>query len=395
MLIDILIMILGCVLIIVAAPGAFELAWLTLGGILPPKPLASTDDNLASLRFCFVVPAHDEGSGVADCVRSLRQCEKGIHDFAVVVIADNCSDDTAKHAEAAGARVLIRQDPHRRGKGFALSHAFQLLLQEHHDVFIVVDADTRVEPHLLLAMAPLFLAGADAAQSRYLASNPDATLRTRLMHVAWLAYNILRPRGREYWGCSVNILGNGFALARKALENVPFDADSIAEDLDYHIRFVESGRRVRFCESTTVWAPAPSTGAVASAQRARWEGGRFRMMKERLPGLLRAIGRGEWRLVEPALDLLLLPLAFQVLLFIALALLPWPPARLLGLAGLGIVTVHVIAAMLIGRAGPSYWLALASAPFYILWKLTLGKRLLAAASKNAAWVRTERSNPHD
>jgi hypothetical protein len=119
------------------------------------------------------------------------------------------------------------------------------------------------------------------------------------------------------------------------------------------------------------------------------------MMKERLPALLRAIARGEWRLVEPALDLLLLPLAFQVLLFIALALLPWLPARLFGLAGLGIVTVHVIAAMLIGRAGPSYWLALATSPFYILWKLTLGKRLLAAASKNAAWVRTERSDSHD
>jgi cellulose synthase/poly-beta-1,6-N-acetylglucosamine synthase-like glycosyltransferase len=269
------------------------------------------------------------------------------------------------------------------------------LLRENYAVFIVVDADTRVEPNLLLAMAPLFIEGADAAQSRYLASNPDVTMRTRLMHVAWLAYNILRLRGREYWGCSVNILGNGFALARESLENVPFDADSIAEDLDYHIRFVESGRRVRFCEATTVWAPAPATGAVASAQRTRWEGGRFRMIKERLPTLLRGIGRGNWRLVEPALDLLLLPLAFQVLLFIAMALLPWSPARLLGLVGLGIVTVHVIAAMVIGRAGPNYWLALASAPFYILWKLTLGKRLIAAASKNAAWVRTERSNPHD
>ena len=395
MLIDKLIMILGSVLIIGAAPGAIELAWLTLGGILPPRPLAGPKGEPMALRFCFVVPAHDEGRGVADCVHSLRQCEKGIHDFAVVVIADNCSDDTARHAESAGARVLIRQDPQRRGKGFALSHAFQILLQEPHDVFIVVDADTRVEPNLLLAMAPLFLSGADAVQSRYLASNPDATLRTRLMHVAWLAYNILRLRGREYWGCSVNILGNGFALGREALLQVPFDADSIAEDLDYHIRFVASGRRVRFCEATTVWAPAPASGAVASAQRARWEGGRFRMMKERLPSLLRGIAGGQWRLVEPALDLLLLPLAFQVLLFIALALLPWAPARWVGLAGLAIVTLHVIAAMLVSRAGPRYWLALATAPFYIVWKLTLGKRLIAAAGKNAAWVRTERNNPDD
>lgn len=396
MLLDTFFIALGCLLAIPALPGTIELAWLTLGGILPPRPtVPPTAGGAAALRFCFVVPAHDEGRGVADCVVSLSQCETGPHRLTIVVVADNCSDDTARQAESAGARVLVRHDPERRGKGHALAHAFDRLLREDHDVFIVVDADSRVEQNLLLAMAPLFAAGADAAQCRYLASNPEATLRTRLMHVAWLAFNILRLRGREYWGCSVGILGNGFALSRKALENVPFDADSIAEDLEYHIRFVESGRRVRFCEATTVWAPAPSTGAVASAQRARWEGGRFRMMKERLPSLFSGIVRGQWRLIEPALDLLLLPLAFHVLLLLALALVPWAPARWLGFGGLAVVGLHVMAALHIGKAGWREWLALATAPFYIVWKLTLGKRLVSAASKNAAWVRTERTNTDD
>jgi cellulose synthase/poly-beta-1,6-N-acetylglucosamine synthase-like glycosyltransferase len=391
MLIETLLAPVGTLLILAAMPGVMELAWLTLGGALPPRaPAPGVAGGDGALRFCFVVPAHDEGSGVADCVRSLLRCETANHRVSVVVVADNCSDDTASHAESAGARVLARQDPINRGKGHALAFAFDTLLREDHEVFIVVDADTQVESNLILAMAPLFAAGADAAQCRYLASNPEASQRTRLMHVAWLAYNILRLRGREYWGCSVGIFGNGFALSRAALESVPFDAGSIAEDLEYHIRFVEAGRRVRFCEGATVRAPAPSSRAVASSQRARWEGGRFRMMRERLPALLLSVVRGHWTLLEPALELMLLPLAFQVLLLILLALYPWGPARVVGAIGLATVGAHVMTALWVARADWRYWLALANAPFYILWKLTLGRRLLKAASKDAAWVRTER-----
>ena len=66
------------------------------------------------------------------------------------------------------------------------------------------------------------------------------------MNVALLAFNVLRPRGRARWGLSCGILGNGFGLARKTLEAVPYDASSVVEDLEYHLRVVESGRRVEF-----------------------------------------------------------------------------------------------------------------------------------------------------
>jgi hypothetical protein len=114
------------------------------------------------------------------------------------------------------------------------------------------------------------------------------------------------------------------------------------------------------------------------------------MMRERLPALLLSVVRGHWTLLEPALELMLLPLAFQVLLLILLALYPWGPARVVGAIGLATVGAHVMTALWVARADWRYWLALANAPFYILWKLTLGRRLLKAASKDAAWVRTER-----
>jgi cellulose synthase/poly-beta-1,6-N-acetylglucosamine synthase-like glycosyltransferase len=382
---------LGILLALVTAPGTVELAFLTLSGLAPRRPLPASAD-CAPLRLCIVVPAHNEETGIAACVASLLACATGTHEVTVAVIADNCSDATVEQARCAGARVLERQDADRRGKGYALDHAFALLLPEGYDAFLIVDADTAVEENFILAAAALFASGADALQCRYLAGNPEESIRARLMHVAWLAFNILRLRGREYWGLSVGILGNGFGLSRRTLEQVPFDAGSIAEDLEYHLRLVKAGLRVSYCENTTVWSAVPNQGRAAAGQRARWEGGRFRMIREQTPGLALEVLQGRLKLLEPLLELLLLPLAFHVFLLLCLLVVPYWLTQIIALAGLGLVGLHVGAALYVGKAGWRDGLVLLAAPFYIVWKLTLGRKLLQSASAAAAWERTERSS---
>ena len=78
-------------------------------------------------RVAVLIPAHDEGSGVRATVASVRALDWPAERLDVVVIADNCTDDTAAHAEAAGARVLERDAPDARGKGRALAWAVERL----------------------------------------------------------------------------------------------------------------------------------------------------------------------------------------------------------------------------------------------------------------------------
>jgi len=382
----------GILLCLVTLPGTIELAFLTFCGAMPRRLQISSPESRQLLNICVVVPAHNEEKGIGGCVSTLLACATGGNEVAVVVIADNCSDATAGQARLAGARVLVRNDGQRRGKGYALDHAFSILLPENHDAFLIVDADTGVEANFILATAELFGRGAEALQCRYLASNPGESVRSRLMHVAWLAFNVLRLRGRDYCGLSVGILGNGFGLARQTLEKIPFDADSIAEDLEYHLRLVRAGRRVRFCEATTVWSDVPAQGKMAAGQRARWEGGRLRMIREQTPGLAAEVLKGNLRLLEPLLELLLLPLAFHVFLLLVLLSVPTAVAGFFALTGLLVVMLHVAAALWVGKAGWRDVLALLAAPFYIVWKLTLGRQLLKSASSEAAWVRTERKD---
>ena len=374
---------------LLSLPGTVELIFLTLGAWLFRDHALLPAESGDGLNLRVLVPAHDESAGISACVAGLLACERGPHRVEVVVVADNCTDDTARKAASAGARVLERFDPEKRGKGHALAFAFDRLMDEEPDAFIIVDADSRVEANFIVSLAGVLAQGADGVQCRYLAENPDDSFRTRIQHIAWLAFNDLRLKGREFWGCSVGILGNGFALARRSLEKVPFDADSIAEDLEYHLRLIRAGGKIRYCPATTLWSAVPQSSSAAAGQRARWEGGRFRMIIEQVPGLGREILQGKWTLIEPWLELLLLPLAFHVLL-VLLALLAEGWARDYAIVALGVIAWHVLSALWLGKAELKYYLALAAAPVYILWKLTLGGRLLAFARRNAPWIRTER-----
>ena len=124
--------------------------------------------------------------------------------------------------------------------------------------FMVVDADSIVDSNFLTESVRLFRAGADGVQARYVVLNSDASPRTRLMNVAFMAFNVLRARGRQRLGLSAGICGNGFGLSRTTLEAVPIQTQSLVEDLDYHLRLVEAGRRIAFADCTRVLGEMPT-----------------------------------------------------------------------------------------------------------------------------------------
>lgn len=381
----------GSCLALLTLPGTLELAVLTIAGLVPARRRPLRDATSAQLGpTAVVVPAHDEEAGIERCIASLLDCESDGEPFSVLVVADNCSDHTADAASAAGAEVLVRSDAERRGKGYALELAFDHLHSRGVGIMAVVDADSMVSPCFIQEIRAAVAAGADAVQVRYVVANAAATIRTRLSHIAWLAFNVLRLRGRAACGLSVGILGNGFALTRATLEAVPYRARSVVEDLEYHLMLVRAGRRVDFVQSSQVAAAAPTNAGAISSQRARWEGGRLRVARETIPVLLREVLAGRWRLVEPLFELALLPLSMHVGLLTAVVTVPWTPARAYGALGLSIVSLHVLAALVVGRASARDWLALLAAPAYVTWKLALLPAIARASGKSASWVRTER-----
>lgn len=376
-------------LALITLPGTLELLFLTVSGLMPKRKRESATDP-DSIRLAVVIPAHNERDGLPDTLESLLACNKPLDAGDLHVIADNCSDDTADVARRFGVNVLERFNDELRGKGYALDFAFTTLADRGYDAFIVVDADSHVDQNFFEAFRRLFAAGGHSAQCTYKVANADTNLRTRLMNIAFLAFNYLRPLGRDNAGLSAGILGNGFAVSAEALSKVPYNSFSIVEDLEYHPRLIREGYRVEFLSETTVWSDMPDNAADAQSQRERWEGGRFRMILDLAPKLLKDIAKGKWRLVEPLFELMLLPLTYHVLLVIVLLLIASGSLQVYALLAFLVIVAHVFAAMWAGKATKEDWKALFSAPFYMAWKVVNFGGILKAASKGAGWKRTAR-----
>src|ERR1700730_9152561 len=96
-------------------------------------------------RLAVLVPAHDESPIIASTLRSL--IPQLAPDDTLLVVADNCSDDTAAVATKEGAEVIVRSDSLRRGKGYALDCGVRHLERDRcgpPEVVVIIDADCLV-----------------------------------------------------------------------------------------------------------------------------------------------------------------------------------------------------------------------------------------------------------
>jgi 1,2-diacylglycerol 3-beta-glucosyltransferase len=384
------------VLCAAAAPVLVASAYLLACALLSRRAKAPPY-GAPRVRFDVVVPAHDEEAGIAATVESVRAVDYPEALRRVIVVADNCSDATADRARAAGATVLVRDDP-RRGKGYALAHAFERSLADGFAAaIVVVDADTLVSANLLQAFSARLESGARAVQAEYGVRNPDASWRTRLMAVAFALFHTVRSRARERLALSAGLRGNGMCFAVELLREVPHEAFSIVEDLEYGIRLGLAGHRVQFAAEANVRGDMAAGTAAARTQRRRWEGGRARMLRQHGPALLRrALADRDPVLLDLALDLAVPPLSFLAAAAaagtVAAALASLGAGRALPAlwawgAALCALAVYVARGWWLSGQGLRGLAGLALAPAYVAWRLALG---LERAAPSDVWVRTPR-----
>ena len=388
LLLHALLALVGILLLLATLPLALELLVLSLAAVLPQRTIAQ---SAQPLRLAVVIPAHNEQQLIAACVSSLRASSPP--SIPIFVVAHNCTDATAERARSAGAIVLPLNDS-AGGKGRALHFGFAHALAAGAEALLVIDADSTVSPNLTSAVAHTLAAGSAAVQTRYIAANAESSPRTRLLALALFGMNVLRPRGRARLGLSCGIFGNGFALTAQTLQQVPYLANSVVEDLEYHLHLLRAGLRVDFLDQASVFGELPAAQSAASTQRARWEGGRILIRREWTGPLLRQLFAGRIIFAEPLLDLLALPLATQAALLIVTLFLPFFWLRLYAACGLAAVVFYVLASILLGPAPAATFQALLAVPRFLLWKLLMIPRTRLAARRGAAWVRTER-NPSD
>jgi cellulose synthase/poly-beta-1,6-N-acetylglucosamine synthase-like glycosyltransferase len=384
-------------LMVLALPAGVAVGYLVLLTAFSARLSRSTQVREV-LFFDIVVPAHNEEEGIGRTVKNLLALEWPLEAFRVLVIADNCSDQTAARARAAGATVIERQDAKLRGKGYALARAFEVSKQDGKaQAVVVVDADTVVSANLLQAFAARLEQGALAAQTHYGVANPDASWRTRLMAIALGMFHKVRSTGRERLGLSCGLRGNGMCFTHRLLDEVPHDAFSVVEDLEYGIRLGLAGHRVHYAAEAEVLGEMVSGEKASRSQRTRWEGGRKAIRRQHGRHLFsKGLGERNALLFDLGMDVWTPPLStlglwavFTTTLGAALAYagasgvaLRWGGVMCVGLA------LYVLRGWAVSGTGWRGLGTLALAPVYVAWKVILKAKGQTAPPKE--WVRTQR-----
>jgi cellulose synthase/poly-beta-1,6-N-acetylglucosamine synthase-like glycosyltransferase len=349
-------------------------------------------------RLAIMVPAHDEAGLIGDTVGALLP--QLVPGDRLVVVADNCTDDTAAVAAAAGAHVIVRTDPTRRGKGYALDFAVRHLKADPPEVALIVDADCRVGAGCVDVLARACLGSGRPVQALYLMrASAGSGLTGRIAEFAWTLKNRVRPMGLRLLGLPCQLMGTGMAFPWKCIARADLASGHIVEDLKLGLELARDGAPPLFCPQAEVTSEFPSSAEGFRSQRTRWEHGYLGViLRDAAPLIAQALTRGNLPLLALGLDLCVPPIALLVLLTGAVwlaggllyAFAGLRAALLLASAELTLLACCVLLAW--ARYGRDIisGASLAFAPLYALAKIPLYARFLVA--RQIDWVRSKRDH---
>jgi cellulose synthase/poly-beta-1,6-N-acetylglucosamine synthase-like glycosyltransferase len=268
-------------------------------------------------RLAVLVPAHNESSMIAGTLHSILPQLGGTD--RLLLVADNCSDDTAGVAAAAGAEVVVRTDLNRRGKGYALDFGVRHLERDAPDIVIIVDADCRVAPGAIDRLARVCARSNRPVQALYLMhARQGSGVNLQLAEFAWAVRNRVRPLGLHRLGLPCHLMGSGMAFPWVGIRSATLATGHIVEDLKLGIDLARRGTPPLFCPDALVTSEFPLSKDGVVEQRKRWEHGHLSVIFSEAPRLFwDSLTRAAGSLMALALDLCVPPLAFLTLLVAA------------------------------------------------------------------------------
>ena len=362
--------------------------------LLPcPTPAISKDRP----RLDVLVPAHNEAMGLAFTLETILH--QLVEDDRLIVIADNCDDETAAIAKSMGATVIERYNLNQQGKGYALAHALTLIADHPPEVVVMLDADCDVHPGTIDYIARIAIAEQRPVQALYLLTQPThPDPKSAVSALAFLVKNWVRPRGLDCLGLPCLLMGNGMAFPWAAINSVSLGTSNIVEDMQLAIDLAIAGYPPKFCLAGQVTGQLPQQPLASTSQRMRWEHGHLNTLLTQVPRLWRAACRQKRvDLLAMAGDLSVPPLSLLVMLWAALTIitrlaghlfrLPEWPLQLLALEGLGLLSSLLVAWVRFGRDRLPIQ-TLIAVPLYLLWKIPLYLAFLLCPQTR--WIRTER-----
>lgn len=357
------------------------------------KPLGETP------RLLIFVPAHNEELLISGCIRSLLAMAYPATHRRVIVIADNCSDATARLAREHGAEALERFDPKLRGKPRAIAWALSQIDLRKWDACVIVDADSTVAPTFALGLAKVAPLNDIVFQPNNGVLNEFENWLTRLGGLLGrcrfqVTYPLKQSAGLN---CPIS---NGMGIGTNLLMRYGWLSFSITEDTELYAIYTEAGVTIRHASAANLFSQESRSLQEGATQRRRWHAGRLHIIREWGLRILRSRNIGWPQKLDAFVEL---GLSGPVLhLVIAVVTIGLALAGVRGKLGLWIASMAaaslsalVITTIIVIARHPQPWRTIASffmLPMYAGWRLVVVLGTMVTL-RDTTWRRTARTAP--
>ncbi len=258
----------------------YQFFYLIYAIFVSPKKFRSTEQKN---RYAVMISARNEEKVIGHLIDSIQANDYPRELVDIYVVADNCTDATAKVAAEKGAFVYERFNKEQVGKGYALNYLYAQITAEHgkdhYEGYFVFDADNLLDKHYITEMDKCFCDGNRIITSYRNSKNYGDNWISAGYALWFLREAKFLNNARALLGTSGAISGTGF-LVHKDIFNRQggWKHYLLTEDIEFTIDNVLHDEKVGYCHWAVLYDEQPSSFRVSWRQRLRWSKGFLQVM---------------------------------------------------------------------------------------------------------------------
>lgn len=245
-------------------------------------------------RYAVMVSAKNEENVIGNLVKSILAQDYPRKLFEVFVVADNCDDNTAAAARAAGAVVYERFSEKNKGKGYALRYLIKQIHRDFNlksfDGYLVFDADNLLDKSYLTEINKVFSNGYKICTSYRNSKNYGANWITASSGLWFLREARHLNHARMCLGVSCMVSGTGYVMHRDIIaRNKGWKFFLLTEDVEFSVDSIIKGETIGYCESAVFYDEQPTGIADSMNQRTRWAKGFYQVLHKNVKDLFKGL----------------------------------------------------------------------------------------------------------
>jgi cellulose synthase/poly-beta-1,6-N-acetylglucosamine synthase-like glycosyltransferase len=238
--------------------------------------------NVHSHKYAVIIAARNEELVIGQLIESIKNQKYPKDLIDIFVVADNCTDHTARVAAEAGAIVRERYNKAQVGKGYALNYMINIIRNEYpsrnYEGYFIFDADNLLDENYISEMNRTFHRGYRVITS-YRNSKNYGRNWISAGYALWFLHEaeyLNLPRMFLNLSCAVS--GTGFLVHADLIkENGGWIHHLLTEDIEFSVSQIIKGEKIGYCRNAVFYDEQPETFIQSWHQRLRWAKGFYQV----------------------------------------------------------------------------------------------------------------------